>query len=255
MAVDVIQFGYNSDNYGALVRDRATGQTACIDAGDAEPVLETLKDQGWDLHQLWITHHHWDHTDDLGKVKEATGCTVIGPAYAGSDKLGLDQRVGDGATFQLGETTVRCLHTPGHTLDMINYYIAEGAFVFTGDTLFSLGCGRMFEGDAEMMQASMAKLRDLPDETMVYCGHEYTQSNAAFAVTVDPTNAALATRAEDVAKLRADDLPTVPVRLGDEKQTNPFLRYDDAALQAALGMVGAPFADVFGKLRSLKDSF
>lgn len=255
MAVDVIQFGYNSDNYGALIRDRATGKVACVDAGDAAPILEVLEDQGWTLDQLWITHHHWDHTDDLGKVKEATGCTVIGPAYSGSDKLALDQRVGDDDTFQLGESEVTCLHTPGHTLDMINYYIPGGSVVFTGDTLFSLGCGRMFEGDAETMQASMAKLCALPDDTMVYCGHEYTQANAAFAVTADPQNPALKARAEEVAALRAEEQPTVPVRLGDEKATNPFLRYDDPAVQAAIGMEGASAADVFGKLRSMKDNF
>ena len=255
MTVDVIQFGYNSDNYGALVRDQASGKVACIDAGDAQPILDALAEQGWTLDQLWITHHHWDHTDDLGKVKQATGCKVIGPDYSGSDKLALDSRVADGDTFMLGATEVQCLHTPGHTLYMINYYLPAGGVVFTGDTLFSLGCGRMFEGDAATMQSSMAKLRALPDETVVYCGHEYTQANAAFAVTVDPDNTALAARAAEVAKLRAAGQPTVPVRLGDEKATNPFLRYDDSGVRSAIGLSTANDVETFGKLRSLKDNF
>lgn len=255
MPILVHQFPYNTDNYGALVHDTATGQTACIDAGAADPIFEALAHKGWTLDQLWITHHHWDHTDALEEVKVNTCCDVIGPKYEGSDKLSLDQRVGDGDAFSLGDTRVSCLHTPGHTLDMINYHVADDGVIFTGDTLFSLGCGRVFEGTKPQMQASMARLRALPDNTLVYGGHEYTTANAAFALSVDPDNATLQARAKEVARQRDQGQPTQPVRLGDEKATNPFLRYDDPDIKARLGMEGASDADVFTEIRNRKDAF
>ncbi|MEL6607756.1 MAG: hydroxyacylglutathione hydrolase [Pseudomonadota bacterium] len=249
------QFPYNDDNYGVLVHDTATGQTACVDAGDGAAVQAALAQTGWTLTQLWITHHHWDHTDDLAAVKSATGCHVIGPGYDGSAKLAIDQHVRDGDSFTLGNTKVTCIHTPGHTLDMINYHLAEDAVVFTGDTLFAMGCGRVFEGTFDQMYQSMERLLALPDDTVVYGGHEYTQANAAFALSVDPTNADLQTRAKAVCAARAKGEPTMPTTMAKERATNPFLRYGDAQLRAHLGMADATDAAVFAELRGRKDRF
>lgn len=250
------QFICLSDNYGVLLKDEVTQTVLAIDVPDAAPYLQELRETGWRLTHILITHHHWDHVQGLSALKEATGARVIGPALSRDKIQDLDDVVEDGDVLDLGGTRVEALATPGHTLDQISWYFPEGRIAHTGDTLFSLGCGRVFEGDMEMMWASLARLlRHLPDETVIYCGHEYTQSNARFALAMDPDNAALRQRAQEVDRLRAEHLPTLPTTMAREKATNPFLRSGDPALAARLGLAGASPAEVFAKLRSAKDTF
>ncbi|MEM9583251.1 MAG: hydroxyacylglutathione hydrolase [Pseudomonadota bacterium] len=245
------QFTYNSDNYGVLVHDPSSGATACVDAGDGQAVLTALKDTGWSLTHLWITHHHWDHTDGLAEVKTATGCHVIGP----DGIAGIDQILRGGDSFDFAGHRVDLIHTPGHTLDMLNFYIADAQTVFTGDTLFVMGCGRLFEGDGPMMWHSMQKLKALPPETVIYCAHEYTLASLDFALSIDPDNAALLVQADRVRARRAKGEATVPTDLATELATNPFLRPGDPAIRATLGMQTASDAEVFTEIRARKDSF
>ena len=249
------QFPYGSDNYGVLLHDAESGDTACIDAGDAEAALEALASNGWTLTDLLITHHHGDHTAGLKTLKDQSGCKVIGPETVGTTIEGIDEHVSDGSTFEFAGRTVKVLHTPGHTRDMVNYYFADDKLVFTGDTLFSMGCGRLFEGDAAMMLDSVNKLKALPDDTLVYCAHEYTATNARFAQAVDPDNEALKARAEEVTSLRAESKPTVPTLLSLEKATNPFLRVDDGGIRRKLQMENADNAAVFAELRERRNQY
>ncbi|MFK8079181.1 MAG: hydroxyacylglutathione hydrolase [Granulosicoccus sp.] len=253
--LECFQFPYGSDNYGVLVHDSSSGQTACIDAGDADAALGALKDKGWVLSHLLITHHHGDHTAGLEAIKLATSCHVIGPVERSQPIKGLDEHVDDGAVFDFAGKTVAALHTPGHTTDMINYYFAEDKLVFTGDTLFSMGCGRLFEGDAAMMFASISKLGNLPEDTLMYCAHEYTATNARFAQDVDPENTDLQLRVSEVESLRSKGEPTVPVTMSLEKKTNPFLRTDDAGIRRALGMDDADDVAVFAELRDRRNGY
>jgi hydroxyacylglutathione hydrolase len=251
MPLQFHQFAYNSDNYGVLVHDPATATTTCIDAGDAGAVLEALQATGWALSDLWITHHHWDHTDGLAELKAKTGCTVTGP----DGVKGVDKIVKGGDSFAFAGHSVEVIHTPGHTLDMLNFYLPEAQCVFTGDTLFVMGCGRLFEGDGPMMWASMQKLMALPPETVVYCAHEYTLASAAFALSVDPDNPALHAQVARVKALRDKGAPTVPTDIATELATNPFLRPHDAAIRSGLGMQDATDAEVFTEIRARKDRF
>ncbi len=252
--LEYFQFPYMNDNYGVLIHDSGTGETAAIDAGDASALLAALKEKGWALSHLLITHHHGDHTAGLAEVKRDTSCKVIGPAQH-SDIAGLDTTVVEGDTFRFAGLDVQVLHTPGHTLDMLNYYLPAEKVVFTGDTLFALGCGRVFEGTADMMWNSLTKLMQLPPDTTVYCSHEYTLANAEFAITVDPQNKALQTRLENVRTLRSQGKPTVPGKLSEELLTNPFLRASDASIRQHLGMTTATDAEVFAEIRLRKDNF
>jgi hydroxyacylglutathione hydrolase len=254
-ALECIQFSYGSDNYGVLLHDSASGDTACIDAGDADAALQALEAKGWSLTHLLITHHHADHTAGLAAIKAKTGCHVIGPELLSKPITGLDANVSDGSEFTFANRAVGVLHTPGHTKDMVNYYFADDKLVFTGDTLFSMGCGRLFEGDAAMMHESVCKLNALPDDTLVYCAHEYTATNARFALDVDPDNSVLQQRAQEVAQLRSKDLATVPSLLGLEKQTNPFLRTGDAGIRETLGMADADDVAVFAELRERRNQY
>jgi len=251
----IFQFSYNADNYGVLIHDAETGETACVDAGDCGAYQSALAAKGWSLSQIWITHHHGDHTAGLTELKKATGAQVLGPNPASTPISGIDEFLGEGEKFSFAGRDVSVLETPGHTLDMINFYIADEAIVFTGDTLFALGCGRLFEGTAHQMWDSLSKLMVLPDETVVYCSHEYTKANADFALSVDPNNAALTARAEKIATLRAAGKPTVPSTIGLERETNPFVRPGDAAIRAQLGMESADDAAVFAEIRKRKDNF
>ncbi len=253
--LECIQFPYGSDNYGVLVHDADTDQTACIDAGDAQAALDALEKQGWTLTHLLITHHHADHTAGLNAIKSATGCRVIGPEPLSASIAGIDDFVGDGNQFQFANRVVRAIHTPGHTKDMINYYFADDALVFTGDTLFSMGCGRLFEGDAAMMLDSVRKLKVLPPETLVYCAHEYTATNARFALDVDPENKALQERSAEVTRLRKAGQATVPTKLQLELETNPFLRTDNLELRQSLSMTDADEVAVFAELRERRNQY
>ncbi|MGB1177327.1 MAG: hydroxyacylglutathione hydrolase [Candidatus Puniceispirillaceae bacterium] len=251
MTLDLHQFGYDQDNYGVLLHDSESGETAMVDAGDAAAARAALATAGWQLTQIWITHHHGDHTAGLQDIAAETSAVIYGPAGVS----GVTNTLSGGDIFVFAGRRVEVLATPGHTLDMLNYHLASESLAFTGDTLFAMGCGRLFEGDAEMMWESLTKLMALDDETIIYCSHEYTAANAAFALSVDPDNQALQRRAEAVAELRAAGQPTVPTIMALEKETNPFLRADDAAIRTVLGMESATDSAVFAEIRRRKDSF
>lgn len=249
------QYPYMSDNYGVLLHSPDTGETTCIDSGDAQATLAALSETGWSLTEIWITHHHADHTDGVMDLKNATGATVTGPVPLSSPIAGIDNQLSEGETFSFAGLGVRTIHTPGHTKDMINYYIEDEKIVFTGDTLFTMGCGRLFECDAATMHNSLAKLVALPGDTQIYSAHEYTLANAKFALSVDPDNTALQARFKIIESLRADGRATVPSSLREELATNPFLRTSDDGIRATLNMREASDEAVFAEIRQRKDNF
>jgi hydroxyacylglutathione hydrolase len=246
MALQVHQFPCLQDNYGFLIRDEATGKTGCVDTPDAEAILAELQRLGWGLDMILNTHWHPDHAGGNARIKEVTGCEIVGPEEV-TRIAPLDRPLHDGDEVRLGETVFRVLETGGHTLGHISYLDAEDGVVFVGDTLFALGCGRVFEGTAEQMWTSLSRLAALPDETLVYCAHEYTAANAKFALSVD-SSPALKARADQVFAARQRGEPTVPTRIGLEKAANPFLR-------APLLRPGAPEAQAFAEVRKAKDHF
>lgn len=255
MSVIVEMFPCREDNFGYLIHDEASGATAAIDAPDANAIRQALKRTGWTLSQIFITHHHSDHTEGVAELKSEFGLKVTGPQAEASKIDHLDTLVAEGDTIALGNTSFKIYETPGHTLGHIVYHAPDDKIIFTADALFSLGCGRMFEGTPDPMWAALAKLRELPDETLIYCGHEYTAANAKFALSIDPDNKALQNRVEEVRQQRAQNKPTLPVTLGAEKAQNPFLRADDPTIAAALNLTGSAPADVFAALRKAKDVF
>lgn len=257
MSLEIFQFPYRQDNYGVLIHDPATGTTACVDAGsdNADAERAALAETGWTLDQLWITHHHPDHVAGLGALKAATNCTVVGPRESKRAIEGIDRHLGAGDSFTLGNQKVQVLHTPGHTLDMLNYYLPDDGILFSGDTLFAMGCGRLFEGTPSMMYDSMMALKALPGSTRVYCSHEYSQANAIFALSIDPNNKALAARAADIERQRAKGLPTVPTSIEAEWATNPYFRCDNSDIRTLLGLQHATDAEVFADIRHRKDNF
>lgn len=235
------------DNYGFLLHDPVTGETATIDTPEAGRILAEAEAKGWKITQIWNTHWHADHAGGNAEIVAKTGAKVFGPQEV--DRIGAapDTILHEGDTVKLGGITARILETPGHTLGHIVYHLPNDHIAFVGDTLFALGCGRLFEGTPGQMWTSLSKLRALPDDTTVYCAHEYTESNAKFALSVDAGNAALRTYATDVTAKRARNEPTVPTTIGKEKAANPFLRADDPALQKFVGHEGdtvATFAEV-----------
>ena len=243
-----------ADNYSYLLLDPATGTSGVVDPAVAEPVLTRLKTLGRRLDWAFLTHHHGDHIGGLAELKEATGCKAIGPRAEVARIPGLNVTVEDGDEVRFGSQRVIVLETPGHTRGHVSYWFPEGEALFAGDTLFSLGCGRLFEGDAATMWRSLGKLIGLPDATRLFCGHEYTLSNARFALGLDPDNAALVARAAEVEALRARGKPSIPSTIGQEKATNPFLRAADPALRRRLGLERASDAEVFGEIRRRKDA-
>ena len=246
MSITVHQFPCLSDNYGFLVRDDSSGQVACVDTPDAKAILRALAQTGWTLSLILNTHWHPDHAGGNVELKSATGAVCIGPQEV--ERLTpLDRQVADGDDIRLGETTFRVIETGGHTLGHISYYSAPDHTVFVGDTLFALGCGRLFEGTPAQMWASLQKLSALPDDTIVYCAHEYTAANARFALSVDDSPE-LKQRTAQIFAARERFEATVPTRIGLEKATNPFLRapYLRPGLEPHLA-----FADI----RSAKDGF
>ncbi|MBE0692484.1 MAG: hydroxyacylglutathione hydrolase [Aquamicrobium sp.] len=255
MAVEIEQFTCRSDNFGVLVRDRATGVTALVDAPEEGPILAAIGRTGWRPSLLLVTHHHPDHVEANLALKDRFGLRIVGPRAEADRIPGIDETVAEGAAITLGEQTVRVVETPGHTAGHVSYHLPVAGVAFTGDTLFALGCGRLFEAPPEVMFASLAKLAALPGETAVYCGHEYTLANARFALSVDPGNARLKARADKVEALRAEGKPTLPTTISAERATNPFLRADDPAIRQALGMEAASDAEVFAELRRRKDAF
>lgn len=245
-----------SDNFGYLVHDVATGRTAAIDAPDAKAIKDALQRRGWKLTDLFITHHHTDHVEGIPVLKREYGVRVTGPKAEQSKILGLDVLVSASDTVSLGATDFLVIETPGHTLGHIVYYDPTGRHLFSADALFSLGVGRMFEGQPGPMWEGLEELRALPDDTLVYPGHEYTASNALFAISVDPKNPALNIRAAEVKRMVEAGTYTIPVTLGMEKASNPFLRADQPALAKAMGLpADTPPSVVFGALRKAKDDF
>lgn len=243
------------DNYGVLFHDPATGATASIDAPEAAPVERALQETGWKLTDILVTHHHSDHTAGIFELKKRHGCRVVAPRKEAAGIPGVDTRVAEGDTVKVGDLRGRAIETPGHTAGHIVYLFDADKVAFVGDTLFSIGCGRVIEGTPEMMWNSLLKLRALPDDTIFYCGHEYTQANIRFAMTIEPGNAALAARAKEVDRLRAQGKPTIPATIGTEKKENPFLRADVPAVAAAVGLSGKSPAEVFAEVRARKNKF
>lgn len=256
MPVLIDIFMCRTDNYGYLVHDLETRKTAAIDAPDAGAIKSALNNRGWTLTDIIITHHHRDHVEGLPVLKSDFDVTVTGPRAEAEKILGLDVMVGDNDTVMLGGTTFIVMATPGHTLGQIALYNSADGHVFTADALFSMGCGRMLEGKPGPMWEGLKHLRALPDHTLMYCGHEYSVDNARFALSVDPRNAALNIRAAEVNRMRAQGQFTIPVSMGMEKATNPFLRADRPELARAMGL--EPDVDpsiVFAALRAAKDKF
>ena len=252
---EIVQLPARSDNFAVLVHDHASGATASIDAPDAAPIRAELEARGWTLTHILVTHKHLDHVEGIKPLRQAYDLTVIGPQKSAAETGLYDQTVADGDHLEFAGADIRVIETPGHTLDHVSYYLPGENVAFVADTLFALGCGRVFEGTPEMMWDSLKKLRALPDETVVYCGHEYTMANAEFAISVEPENAALAARAAEIRTLRNEGKPTLPTTIGREKETNPFLRADDPGLAGVVGMAGADPAAVFAEVRGRKDRF
>lgn len=253
-ALEIHQFACLNDNYGVLIHDPEANTTASIDAPDAAAVEAALAEKSWSLTHILTTHHHADHTGGNLALKEAHGCTIVGPKREQDRIPGIDTAVGEGETVKFGNHTARIYETPGHTAGHISYWFEDAGVAFVGDTLFALGCGRLFEGTAEQMWSSLQKIMQWPDDTVIYAGHEYTLANAAFALAVDPENAALQERATDIRAARDAGRPTLPTTLSLELATNPFLRATDPGLRAALDLPDAEDWEVFAEVRRRKDN-
>lgn len=251
--LEIDLFPCRSDNFGVLLHDPVSGATASIDAPEEKPILDALARRGWTLTHILTTHHHGDHVEANLALKQRFGATIIGPKR--ETIPGIDRKVDEGDVFDFAGRRVEVIATPGHTLGHICFYLPEEKLLFAADTLFALGCGRVFEGTPAQMWASLEKLAALPDETTVYFGHEYTLSNARFAKTIDPDNAALLARVEEIEALRAAGGFTAPTTIGLEKATNPFLRAGDPGIRRHLGMETASDAEVFAEIRGRKDRF
>jgi hydroxyacylglutathione hydrolase len=244
-----------NDNYGVLIHDPASGATAAIDAPEAAPIEAALKQTGWKLTDILVTHHHGDHTGGIAELKGKYRCRVVAPqAEAGKIPM-VDEIVREGSKVNVGKLSSEVIETPGHTAGHITYWFRNDKLAFAGDTLFSIGCGRVIEGTPEMMWDSLLKLRDLPGDTRVYCGHEYTLANIKFAQTIEPGNGALAGRAAQAQKQIAAGQPTIPTTIDEEKAANVFLRADVPAVAAAVGLAGKPAAQVFAEIRARKNKF
>jgi len=253
MAAEIRLFPCLTDNFGYLIHDPATKATASIDAPEAAPIIKALEREGWTLTDILVTHHHGDHVGGVAELKQKYNCRVVAPHDKSTKIANADARVKEGDAVKVGGLTARVLETPGHTLDHVSYVFDSEKALFAADTLFSVGCGRVFEGTYPQMWDSLLKLRALPDDFKLYCGHEYTAANVKFALTVEPDNAALRARAEQVTRLRADNKPTVPTLLGEEKKANVFLRADEPSVAAGVRLKGRGAAEVFGELRERKN--
>lgn len=253
--LEIHMFPCLADNYGYLLHDAESGVTAAVDTPDAGAIMSELDARGWQLTHILNTHHHADHAGGNLPLKERTGCRIIGPRADARRIPGIDVEVGEGDVFELGGHRVEVHDTPGHTRGHIVYHFPDDGAAFVGDTLFAMGCGRLFEGTPAQMWSSLQKILQWPPATRLYCAHEYTQANARFALTVEPHNAALVARAKEVDRLRASGRPTIPTTVAEERATNPFLRPDSDDLRATVGLEGAGDADVFARTRALKDAF
>jgi hydroxyacylglutathione hydrolase len=251
----IVQIPVLTDNYIYLIHEPVSGETAAVDPALAQPVLDILDKKGWRLTYVLNTHHHWDHVGGNLELKQKTGCKIIAAQSDWGRIPGIDAGVGEGDVIELGACPARVISTPGHTSAHIVYHFAEDNALFCGDTLFAMGCGRLFEGTAEQMWISLQKLKALPASTRIYCTHEYTQANGRFALSVEPDNRQLQQRMEIVNQLRAKHLPTIPSTIEQELATNPFFRENSPGLQTAIKMMNRTPIDVFAEIRRLKDRF
>ena len=252
--LEIIRIPVLNDNYVWLAH-APDGNTAVIDPAVSMPVIQELKKRHWQLTYILNTHHHNDHTGANLELKKTTKCTIIGPK-ADIDRIpGIDIALVDGDHFMLGKEKAQIFDVPGHTKGHIAFYFFNSNSLFCGDTLFALGCGRVFEGTMEQMWHSLSKFKKLPRQTNVYCAHEYTQANGIFALTVEPNNIKLKLRMDEVNNKRKNQIPTVPSTLGEEFDTNPFLRPDSTEIQETLSLMDAPLSEIFAKTRYLKDNF
>jgi len=255
MAAEIRVIPCLSDNYAVLLHDPLTDATAVIDVPEVTPVLEVLDREGWNLTHILVTHHHSDHVDGVPALKARFGATVVGPKAEAGKIPGIDVEVVDGDPVAVGSLIGRVMETPGHTAGHVVFLFEGERLLFSGDTLFVMGCGRNLECDAPVLWQSLQRLRLLPDDLAVYCGHEYTLANARFALSVDPDNGALQARYAEAEAARRAGQPTIPALLGNEFLTNPFLRADDPAMAERLGLGEATPAEVFTELRARKNVF
>ncbi|MCC9620571.1 hydroxyacylglutathione hydrolase [Thalassospira sp. MA62] len=254
-AGEVIVIPCLSDNYTYLVRCHRTDVTAIIDPGEAAPVIAELEERDWTLDLVINTHHHHDHIGGNAELIETYGAKLVGPTAETARIPNMDDTVAEGDQILIGELEGRVFDVPGHTTGHIAFYFPAITALFSGDSLFALGCGRLFEGTPDQMWHSLQKFRNLPVSTQIYCGHEYTQANAKFAKTIEPDNPILIARCQDIDNMRARNIPTIPSRLDVELATNPFLRADEPDVAKALGMDGKTAAEIFTEIRKRKDNF
>lgn len=243
------------DNFGVLLHDPASGATASIDAPEARPVEAALRQTGWRLTDILVTHHHHDHTGGIEELKARYRCRVVAPDAEAHGIPEVDETVREGEEVTVGALKARVIETPGHTAGHVSYVFPDEKLAFVGDTLFSIGCGRVIEGTPQMLWESLLKLRALPEETRIYCGHEYTQANIRFAKTIEANNPALLAREQAVARLQAERKPTIPSTMGEEKAANPFLRADLPEVARSVGLAESPAGKVFAELRARKNRF
>ncbi|GLS86407.1 hydroxyacylglutathione hydrolase [Cypionkella aquatica] len=255
MTLELVTIPCLKDNYAYLLHDAALDETTLIDAPEAGPILAALKARGWHLDQILLTHHHWDHIDGVGEIVEATSAAILGAAADAHRLPPLTRALVEADQVKIGSDTAYVIDVPGHTVGHIAFYLPATGLCFTADSLMAAGCGRLFEGTPQQMFDSLAKLQQLPPSTLICSGHEYTAANLAFAISVDPENPALQARIRAVNRARSGNHPTVPVALSEELATNPFLRAQDPYIRQQLGMADATDAQVFTKLRALKDNF
>ena len=250
---EIVQLPCLDDNYCSLIHHSESGQTAVVDTPDGEEIIAQLEQRGWQLTHILTTHHHWDHIGGHEQLKRRYNCTIVAPQKNRQAIPDVDHWVQGGEQIAFADMAFEVIATPGHTLGHVVYYAPALAAVFVGDTLFSMGCGRLFEGSAQQMWDSISRIMQLPPQTMVYCGHEYTQANADFALTIEPQNPDLLRRIEDVRALRAEGRPTVPTALSLEMATNPFMRAAEPTVQQSLMMLGQEPSKVFAEIRLRKD--
>lgn len=253
--LEIVQIPVLSDNYVYLIHDPESEETAVVDPAVEDEVVSALESRGWQLTHIFNTHHHWDHTGANLALKERYQLTIIGPAAERDRIPGIDVAVAEGDRAYLGNIAADVFDVPGHTSGHIAYHFEADRALFCGDTLFAMGCGRLFEGTPDQMWRSLSKFLTLPDDTKIYCAHEYTLANGTFAQTVDPDNADLNARMAEVKRLREAGIPTIPTTMGLEKATNPFLRPMSDDIQETVGMLGAPLPKVFAEVRQRKDNF
>jgi len=255
MPVEVVTVPCLSDNYAYLVRDQVSGKVALVDAPEVDAIAAALDGRGWGLDQIWITHHHGDHTDGAETLRKRYGAKLVGHVKDRARLPKLDREVSDGETVTLGDTVARVIDVSGHTIGHIAYVLDVDKAAFTADSLMALGCGRVFEGNFAMMWESLSKFRAMPDDMRIYSGHNYGQANGRFALSIEPGNKALHDRIDRIKAADAAGEAIVPVTMAEEKATNPFLRAVEASVKASVGLAGADDAAVFAEVRRRKDKF